>query len=240
MAVATPILEKRIEETQEKSVYGYSSIEIADKIHNSRISERFKQIMNADNTMSDLKSSVAQPVQSAPVALESYQAAAPVQNEIYQVEGARTSADLFRADSAINRKVSFAQTEDQPIMVAQQIVEEENEDLVPTRTTMQYISANQKADEEGAIANSAKKRINLSKRDKIIIGAVIAVIVALFTLIIVNAAIISGASRDLGNLQSSLNEARESYESVNQDIADFESNFDEWLAKGAEANDMVK
>ena len=229
MAVATPILEKRKEEVQEKSVSGYSCLDIADKIHNSGISERFKQIMNIENTMSDLKSATVLP--------ESVQTATPAQNEIYQVEGARTNAELFRADSAINRNVSFAQTEVQP---AAQLTEEENEDLVPTRTTMQYISANKEVESEGAIENRAGKRINLSKRDKIIIGAVVAVIVALLTLIIVNAAIISGASRDLDSLQSTLNDARETYESVAQEKADFESNFDEWLAKGAEANDMIK
>ena len=239
MAVATPILEKRIEETQEKSVYGYSSLEIADEIHNSGISERFKKLMDSENTMSDLKSAPAQPAQSAHVPFELIKTAAPVQNEIFQVEGARTNAELFRADSAINRRVSFAEA--QPVVAAQQLArEEENEDLVPTSTTMQYISANQEIDEQGVIENRAKKRINLSKRDKIIIGAVVAVIVALFTLIIVNAAIISGINSDMGSLQTTLNEAREAYENVNQDIADFESNFDEWLANGAEANDMVR
>ena len=234
MAVATPVLEKRIEETQEETEYLYNVRKTEDELHNSQIKERYARLMNLQNTMSDLK---PEPVEPSFV-----QAAAPVQNEIYKVEGARTSADLFRADSAINRKESIDEAEAQPVVAVQQVMfEEENEDLVPTRTTMQYTSANKEVDEEGSIENGAtKKRVHLAKRDKVIIATVISVIVALFVLIIVNSAMISRVNGDIKNLQSSLNKARKAYEKVNDQLNEYQENFDETLQLIADDLGMVK
>ena len=234
MAVATPVLEKRIEETQEETEYLYNVRKTEDELHNSQIKERYARLMNLQNTMSDLK---PEPVEPSFV-----QAVAPVQNEIYKVEGARTSADLFRADSAINRKESIDEAEAQPVVAVQQVMfEEENEDLVPTRTTMQYTSANKEVDEEGSIENGAtKKRVHLAKRDKVIIATVISVIVALFVLIIVNSAMISRVNGDIKNLQSSLNKARKAYEKVNDQLNEYQENFDETLQLIADDLGMVK
>lgn len=240
MAVATPILERRKEETQEEVEYTYTCNQTEDEIHNSKIREIYARLIKPETTMSDLKSAPAEPEHAEFVNFEPAQLDVPVQNEVYQVEGARTSAELFRADSAINRKVTFAEVETQPV-AAVQLSEEENEDLVPTRTTMQYTSANKTVDEVGSIATqSSKKRMILSKRDKAIIAAVISVIVALLTLIIVNSAIISSVNRDISTLQSSLEEARSSYEYVSEELAQEEANFESRLEEYARQNGMTK
>lgn len=240
MAVATPILERRKEETPEEVEYTYTLNQTEDEIHNSKIREIYARLIKPETTMSDLKPAPAEPEQAEFVNFEPVQLAAPVQNEVYQVEGARTNAELFRADSAINRKVTFAEVEAQPVE-AVQLSEEENEDLVPTRTTMQYTSANKAVDEVGAIVTqSSKKRMILSKRDKAIIAAVISVIVALLTLIIVNSVIISSVNKDISTLQSSLEEARNSYEYVSEELAQEEANFESRLEEFARQNGMTK
>lgn len=247
MSVATPVLERRIEDTQEEVRYSYNSRQMNDEIHNSRIKDIYKQLINPETKMSDFRP--AAPVQQAPeqfaqvvTSVQQVQIAAPVQTEARFVDGARTDSELFRADSAINRKVTFVQAEAQPILKIQQtVVEEENEDLMPTRTTMQYNAENKETDVEGTVVNtSAQKRVHLTKRDKVVIAVVVAVIVALFALIIVNSAIISNVNNDLSTLQTSLKAARKTYEQVSNELADYESNFDETLRALADSLGMVK
>lgn len=237
MAVATPVLER----TQQ-----------ADELHNSLIRERYAKLINPETKLSDLRPQAAAPVQEA--AVVDYATAEPapvmeqapvayVQEKPYLVENARADADIFRADSAINRKVTVVQPMVQPQATAQiETVEEENEDLRPTSTTMQFTTqAKSDAFEEGKIENtSAGKRISLSKRDKIAIAVVVAVIVALFALIIINSAIISGLNNDLSSLQSSLISAKMAYAGVSQDVADYNANLSETLKHLAESLGMVK
>lgn len=238
MAVATPVLER----TQQ-----------ADELHNSLIRERYAKLINPETKLSDLRPQSAAPVQEAAAvdyATAEFVAAEPapameqapvayVQEKPYLVENARADADIFRADSAINRKVTVVQ----PQATAQiETVEEENEDLRPTSTTMQFTTqAKSTAYEEGKIENtSAEKRISLSKRDKIAIAVVVAVIVALFALIIINSAIISGLNNDLSSLQSSLISAKMAYAGVSQDVADYNANLSETVRHLAESLGMVK
>ena len=237
MAVATPVLERKIENTQEEVRYSYNSGHIEDEVHNSKIKDIFQQIMNPETKMSDLRT--AAPVQQDPQQV--VQAPASVRAETRFVEGARTNAELFRADSIINRKSTSVQEEMNQEVATIAVSEEENEDLMPTRTTMQYTAENKDMDADGTIVNkSAEKHIQLTKRDKIVIAVVVSIIVALFALIIVNSVIISNLNSDLSSLQTSLNSARGAYESVTGEIADYESNFDETLRALAESLGMVR
>lgn len=240
----TPVLE-RLADTKEDVSYDYTSQDKADQIHNALIKERYARLMNPalkrTDLSADLNEEVSQPVNS--VAVEETSAAAqeiaPVQAPApYLVQNARADADIFRADSFVNR-VSDAQPEQ---TVISEIDEEENEDLKPTPTTIQYrTSALDMTMEEGTIENkSAGKRLSLSKRDKIIIAVVVSVIVALFALIIINSAIISNLNSDLGSLQSSLNNARNAYQKVNSEIADYNANLEETVRVLAESLGMVK
>lgn len=238
MAVATPELEMRIEGTQEE-VRRESVPQTYDEIHNARISDIFAKIMRSDTKMSDFRASM--PVQQAPEQ-EVNMVVTPVQPEARFVEGARTDAQIFRADSAINRRVTIIQAEEQPEVIASAAVtEEENEYSMPTRTTMQYTTENKEADEAGTVVNaSAEKRIRLAKRDKIIIAVVVSIIVALFALIIINSVLISGLNNDLSSLQTSLKNARSAYDHVTNEITDYKSNFGETLRALAERLGMIK
>lgn len=238
MAVATPILERKTEEREmTNDRQDNTAMMTEDEIHNFRIPNMYARLINPASKLSDFKTEpqtqTVPPVQAYAAPQE--QQVAP--NQVYLVQNARADADIFRADSAVNMR-PVAVTE---VDAAPQTNDEDNEDLVPSRTTMQY-SAEAKADlDEGTIINKgAQKHISLSKRDKIVIGVVISVIIALFVLIIVNSVLISNVNDDLGTLQTSLNDSRSSYENVVNEVNEYESNFDATLQALAEQYGMVK
>ncbi len=80
----------------------------------------------------------------------------------------------------------------------------------------------------------------MTKKEKIIIAVVVSVIVALFALIIINSAIISGLNSDISSLQSSLTEVRVTYSSVNEQVSGFANNLIETVRVFAEMNGMIK
>lgn len=233
MAVATPVLERRIGTEEE---YDFLSQRVADERHNAMISVNYAKLINPDTRRADILPS--EPVAKAEPIAEQAVVAAPAHYERpYLVENARADADIFRADSIINRRSAQLET------VAQvDSEEEENEDLRPTLTTIQYKTTGEKKTvEEGVVSNSsAEKRLSLSKRDKIIIAVVVSVIVALFVLIIVNSAIISGINDDLSSLQSSLTSVRAAYTGVNDSINSYLENIGEAVEQFASKAGMVK
>lgn len=229
MAVATLEKYNTIEEQKQ-----------ADELHNSLIRQRYARLINPETKLSEMRTSESAPAQSeAAVQQEVYAPVKEQAKQVYLVENARADSELFRADSYINQKEQVAQ----PVVAVQlNMIEEENEDLVPTRTTMQYTTeAKRVVGEDGNIANaSAKKRLNLTKRDKGIIAVVVSVIVALFVLIIVNSAIISGLNAEMSNLDNTLHSVRSNFEQVNGQVEDYNENFENILKDFAERNGMVK
>lgn len=211
MSLAAPVLERKVnseEQSEIKREVLSAPVMSEEEMHNSRISENYAKLINPETKLKDI---INEPVYEKPATAE--RAFSSASREIiiqkpYLVENARADADIFRADSAINRRI-LQQTE----VVAEEVSDEENEDLRPTPATIQYRTVGvQKTTEEGKITNSAATRkARLSKRDKIIIAAVVTVIVALFVLIVVNSAIISGINSDISQLQTALPTAAENY-----------------------------
>lgn len=182
-----------------------------------------------------------QPVQSAPVYQQSAQSAA---QPVYMVKNARANADIFRADSPVNRPAqAYAPTPAQAYAAARSMAaaqaapavmpaEEESDDLRPTATTIQYqtisadgtaIAGRTRTMQEGEIARPAEReesesKINLTKRDKIIIGVIVGLILAVFVLIIVNSAIISNLNSDISRLEGMADTARAAYESAYSEV----------------------
>lgn len=198
----------------------------------------------------------AQPAQAyAPAAQPAQQTygqhtyAQPAQQPAYMVRGARADADIFRADSPVNamhattmyastpaEAYAAAKAQAAAISAAQPRVEEENEDLRPTPTTIQYqtIGANgvaisdsaARVMQEGEIsrpAERAEKRLSLSKRDKIVMGVIIGLILAVFVLIIVNSAVISNLSADITYLEGQYEAARAAYETASAELNELTS-----------------
>ncbi len=218
MAVA--ILEKRTEnlekiESSENVQFrnGYVAREISDEQHNAQIGATYAKLINPNAGIDEiLGRTQAMHVEDKEVESDG----------LYLVENARADAEIFRADSPINRRV----VDVQPVY-AEQTEEEEDEELRPTPTTMQYKTYGiASASEEGKIntrSTSEKSKI-FSKKEKIAIAVVISVIVAMFVLIIVNSAILSGISSDMSSLQSSLTDIKASYASVSDEVNDYLAN----------------
>ena len=213
MAVATPVLERDVTTKERELNYGFTQRSIADEEHNARIKKNYAMLINPDTNIDEMlgKSEVAEAE------------AAPVKdifaNKPYLVENARADAAIFRADNPINQRVFDIEPQ---IVAEQSTEEEENEDLRPTLTTIQYKTKGvQNTVEEGKIENvGVEKRTGLSKKEKIVIAVVIGVIIALFALIIINSAIITNINNDISSLQSSLTTAKGALEGVNGQISE--------------------
>lgn len=234
MAVA--VLERDVETLEKESTNQLNVINAnnarmtADELHNSKISEVYARLINSSNTSVD--EVLGRTQQSSVVEKPRDILAQP-----YLVQNARATADIFRADSPINQRILGVQAQ-----ATATDSEEENEDLRPTSTTIQYKTYGvNKTVEEGIIKNTdAEKRAGLSKKEKIIIAVVVSVIVAMFALIIINSAIISGLNADLSSLQTSLTTVKASYAGVSDEVNSLLSNAVQDAIKFAESNGMVR
>ena len=190
----------------------------------------------------------AQPVYQQPAQTFAQEAYAPAQSAaqpVYVAKNARADADIFRADSPVNRPAqAYAPTPAQAYAAARSMAaaqaapvaahaEDESEDLRPTATTIQYqtISADgtaivgRRTMQEGEISRPAEmqdktEKITLTRRDKVILGVILGLILAVFVLIIVNSAIISGLNSDITQLEGMADTARAEYSEA---LAEYDS-----------------
>lgn len=207
MAVDAPVLERFTNASDEtRSVPSRMDI-VAEEEHNARIRDRYARLINPENKIEDVfdrteEKAVAPAVAPAPVR----------QAEPYRVVNARADADIFRADSAINiRRAQMAESKPVETVVS---VEEENEDLRPTPTTIQYRTVDIKKEEN--VSTEKKTGFVLGKREKIIIAVFVAVVVALITLVIVNATIISNLNAEIAAVQENIAGVRNETIRVNE------------------------
>ncbi len=195
-------------------------------------------VYGADGIIARPASAVQTPAAEAPAYAPAHSAAQPV----YVVKNARANADIFRADSPVNRPAqAYASTPAQAYEAARAMAaanaapateEEENEDLRPTPTTIQYqtigadgtviINSAARTMQEGEIARPAEReepaKISLTKRDKVIIGVIVSLILAVFVLIIVNSAIISGLNSEIAAYEGMVSDVQSQYAAVAEDL----------------------
>ncbi len=232
MAVATPVLERKLN-TEDESDYkreNYKSAVMSeDEKHNSQISSNYAKLINPEYTLKDIIVKEAEVQPKAEIPVHELYAQKP-----YRVENARADADIFRADSEVNKRLQA-----EVLASSASAEEEENEDLRPTPTTIQYKTAGvKKVVEEGKIENTSAKR-RLSKREKITIAAIVSVVVALFVLIIINSAIISSVSSDISALNTSLESVSARYADVSGELNAYRSNLTQIVSEFAQSNGMV-
>lgn len=234
MAVATPIIERKISRQVSENA-GMT----ADELHNARMGNNLARLLNPEYKIRDIVASIdaegSDVVAAAPAAEQQVQSPAPARQydkgiiarrapaqEVYTVKNARADADIFRADSAVNR------------ISAQAPAEEENEDLRPTPTTIQYqtisadgtaIAGRSRAMHEGEISRTADdgKSIRLTKRDKIVLGVIVGLILAVFVLIIVNSAVISNLNSDIEYFEGRVEGARAAQSQVAAELEELTS-----------------
>lgn len=243
MAVAAPVLERT---TEDNKSYAPSRVIFSneeDEKHNAKMSVNLAKLLNPSAKMSDFDFKSPAEEQSQPVSVQDIAAAeapavapetAPAEARPYFVENARADAAIFRADNPINMVASA------PVTDEIETEEEENEDLRPTQTTIQYKTAGKSTVEEGKIKNaSAEKRVGLTKKEKIIIAVVVSVIVALLALIIINSAIITNLNGDLSSLQSHLSNVKSAASGLNNQITDLLETEGQRIKEFAQANGMI-
>lgn len=200
-------------------------------------------VYGADGIIARPASAVQTPAAEAPAYAPAHSAAQPV----YVVKNARANADIFRADSPVNRPAqAYASTPAQAYEAARAMAaanaapateEEENEDLRPTPTTIQYqtigadgtviINSAARTMQEGEVARPAEReepaKISLTKRDKVIIGVIVSLILAVFVLIIVNSAIISGLNSEIAAYEGMVSDVQSQYAAVAEDLEELTS-----------------
>lgn len=216
---------------------------MADEAHNARIKRNYAMLINPDAKIDEVlgRSAEEQAQVFAPAAAPAEYvevASEVIVNKPYLVENARADAAIFRADNPINRRVADVQ----PVQMQADDEEEENEDLRPTSTTIQYRTVGvQSTVEEGKIENvAAEKRSVLSKKEKIIIAVVVTVIVALLALIIVNSAIISNLNNSVSTLQSSLTTIKGAYSGISDQVNEYSALALDKVEEFARVHGMVK
>ncbi len=210
MAVDTPVLERPTTNERIRECAVPSRIDfMAEEEHNARIRDTYKRLINPDNKIEDVFGRVQA---EEPVAVQ--ESVAPARP--YYVENARADAAIFRADSAVNARREEAVAA-QPEVAAFAPAEEENEDSLPTPTTIQYQTLGRA--EEKKVSGTTDKRTHLfGKREKIIVAVFVAVVVALLTLVIVNSAVIANLNADITHVQDSITTVRGALAGVNSSV----------------------
>lgn len=228
MAVLAPVLERKLNTEEKTAEARNTALMNEEDRHNSQISSKYKALINPDATAHDVLG------KEVTVQRRSEITAVPVKEQKpFLVENARVDSDLFRADSAINRKTEIS-------AIAE---EEENEDLRPTLETIKYRTENKsKIVIDDKISNKKSRLSKLSKRDIIIIAATALVVLALFILVVINSAVLSNINNEIDYLQSDLAIAREDYNEALKIKEDYleENNISQIVNQFAAEMGMVK
>ncbi|MDE7306813.1 MAG: hypothetical protein K2N33_05425 [Clostridia bacterium] len=231
MAVAAPVLERRAKTEEELEIREKlnTSVMTDDERHNSQISEKYAKLINPECTLSDIIVKETA-IEDKPEIIQ----------RPYLVKNARADAEIFRADSVINRRLDAPADPAEYEITSVETDEEESEDLRPTQTTIQYRTSGVKTTaDEGKIVTKNAERRGLTKKDKIILATVVTIIIALFVLIIVNSAVISNIGKDISYLQSSLASAKTAYTNVSNDMQSYLDNLPQTVEDFALSNGMV-
>lgn len=216
MAVDTPVLERVIIDAEKKCSVPSRMDFVAEEEHNARIKDTYARLINPENKIEDVfkRAQVeARVIEERPAVRRSITG-----NHPYVVENARADADIFRADSAINvQRAQIAKVKAAEVAVAAP-ADEENEDLRPTPTTIQYqtigMTGVKKAD------TAEKKAFVFGKKEKIIVAVFVAVVIALITLVLVNATIISNLNAEISRVQDGITTVRGAIAGVNSSVGE--------------------
>ena len=214
---ATPVLERRPEEKIRTTFRAQNFVDSyeEEEVHNARIRDNYARIINPESKISDIISAAEKQEEVAEVQTQK-EVASTVSTRPYLVENARSDSAIFRADNPINK----AQTSIGSAKTVKAVeAEEEDEDLRPTPTTIQYQTIT-RGETKNAMATSGKSKRALTKKEKIVIAIYVCVIVALLALVVINSFIISGLSENIASVQSELTTVRGALAGVNSSIAE--------------------
>ena len=246
MAVLAPVLERKINTESEIAAERSRSIFMPtnnfapersraplandDASHNSRIKANYEKLINPDLTVSDVINN--EPVQQKKVETP------VIEQTPFWVENARADSDLFRVDSMINSRQAEKNVE---VEAPASQEEEENEDLRPSDETIKHKTiASSKTGVKTTVTAKQTSVSRFSKRDKIFMVVALAVIVALFVLVIINSAVLSNLNQEVGTLQNNLVVAEENYQEAMENKEAFGDGIEDTIADFAQQNGMSK
>lgn len=247
MATALPVLERERTKQKSPELKAYGKLsggaEPAEMTEeqialnfNSRISENYQKLINPDLTRAEEIIGDAAP-QQTPVYETPEDYARSVlypereQEQAPRFEHQRVTEDIFRADSPINaarvqapEREAYTQqayaAEAQPAYAPtfeQEPYAEENEDLTPTATTIQY-RTDLYADERPAAQVGERKRFSLTAKGKLLMAVYAVVVVVVLALIIINTSVLRSLDASVAERQAELDAALVRAEQVAEDI----------------------
>lgn len=229
MAYDTPVLERRTSEAQRdwSSYLNYNRAGYeAEDAHNSRIRENYARLINPANGLEDVferKAEVNAEVNTEVMAEEIPAVKPAPKQEVahtpYLVRNARADSEIFRADNPINKWATETPTQITISDIAgDNEEEEENEDLRPTKTTIQYRTVDRARKEDDDSSEKNAKKFALTRNQKIAIIVAAALVVALIVLIIVNSTIIANLNADISDLAYNIAQTKEKIQSVKSEM----------------------
>ena len=214
MAADTPVIERTTnEKTFARSYTGFGHMDyVSEQAHNARIKDTYARLIDPNNSLEDVfareEKAMARPVENTVV--EAPRTAAP-----YLVHNARANADIFRASSAYNRVDGMVAQPEAATYTA-----EEDEDLRPTSTTIQYQTLDEAKKDTRVYGVNETKRAILGKKEKTIIAVFVAVVIALLTLVVINSAVIASLEDQISSVQSNIDTVRGAIAGVNSSISE--------------------
>lgn len=221
MAAETPVLERKPAEKLRMPFTASRSYEDCfddEEIHNAQIRDKYARLINPDSRVEDVfrEEEQEEEIVAQATAVQPEREQLSVPERPYLVENARADSVLFRADSPINRASAI-----NPVLQADDSdSEEEDEDLRPTQTTIQYRTIGKAAARTEIKSSTGKKEHVLGKKEIIIVAVVVSVIIALLALVIVNSSIIAGLNADIASVESEITAVRGALAGVNSSISD--------------------
>lgn len=216
MAAETPVLERNPAERLRmpySASMSYADCFNEEEIHNARIRDTYARLINPESKIEDFFSADREEEVIEEKTVDKAEAVAPARP--YLVENARADSVLFRADNPINRAVAQNQAAE---AVDELDCEEDDEDLRPTATTIQYQTISRSSTKSEIKSSTGKKGFVIGKKEKIIIAVFVSVIIALLALVIINSAVIAGLNNDIAVVQSEINTVRGALAGVNSSI----------------------
>ena len=219
MAVDTPVLERPTQEKlKEYSVPSRFDV-VAEAEHNARIKDTYARLINPENKIEDILNRAKKTVVAQEETEKAVESSRP-----YLVENARADADIFRASSAINSRAKQAAAAEFAQPVQEMDMEDEDEELRPTPTTIQYQTIGKRAEDKQVEAVKSANAFTFGKKEKLIFAIVVAVVVALVALIIINSTVIRSLNADIAQVQDSITTVRGALAGVNSTVEEIINN----------------
>ena len=223
MAVDTPVLERPTTTTRQ---YAQTTRfdEVAEAEHNARIKDTYARLINPQNNIDEILNRAENRAENKAEVQAPVENQSPVITRPYLVENARADAAIFRADSAVNSRLAQASVSEFGQPVCEADMEDEDEDLRPTPTTIQYQTIGCAVEEDEQAYSKSAKLFAFGRKEKIVMAVVVAVVIALVALIIINSTIIRSLNADVAQVQDSITTVRAALAGVNSTVEEIINN----------------